>query len=584
MKYDAHGLEFDLVASEMSGPLARGRYWTRLLLRLVLGLPGLALIAAVLLAPLVTTAVWATGAPEHITDFVRDPVGRNTLVRTGCSILFAVALVLLGFLFAHVTRGVERLWRVSWMVFVLPFGASALVSGTAFRLIFDPESERGLLSFVASWFGWEPTWLRGGWMWIVLALAFTWTWFGFIVAMFRASLNAIERDPTKQSRLEKAKGWADQRWLELRMIQPVGFIVGVIVTVAAARVFDLILIAAPGSTQFDVDVVGVQWWRLTQSTSDPSVPAAYLLPFTVLPLLFALIVMWRTGKSDSGSGVQPPSKPLDIEVGRGSKRRHLVGTLIGTFAVAVPVIVLLATAFHSPVHASTTGFWVPELPTLDSFARAMDAGLWRSVGITAWVAGAATVILMGAALPIAYWLAAHATSRLAKPAVWLLIGLALMPVQAYIAPLQVATEGLGIAGSRIPLILVHAAAGLPFAVLVLRGALQAPEKSLAADTLFGLTSPRTTIRRIWRQAGPALIAVTALEIVQVWNDFIISFLISGPGSSPLTLVLWGEARQFAFSSGTVAASASLSAVLPVTILLLTWRKYIVPGLTGGVLR
>jgi alpha-glucoside transport system permease protein len=34
----------------------------------------------------------------------------------------------------------------------------------------------------------------------------------------------------------------------------------------------------------------------------------------------------------------------------------------------------------------------------------------------------------------------------------------------------------------------------------------------------------------------------------------------------------------------VAASAVVSAALPVAMLLATWRRFIVPGLTGGVLR
>jgi alpha-glucoside transport system permease protein len=69
--------------------------------------------------------------------------------------------------------------------------------------------------------------------------------------------------------------------------------------------------------------------------------------------------------------------------------------------------------------------------------------------------------------------------------------------------------------------------------------------------------------------------------VLVWNDFIVGFLISGPGSSPLTKLPWGEARQFGTSVGTVAAAAVVSAAVPVVLLLVTWRK-VVDGLTGRV--
>jgi alpha-glucoside transport system permease protein len=134
---------------------------------------------------------------------------------------------------------------------------------------------------------------------------------------------------------------------------------------------------------------------------------------------------------------------------------------------------------------------------------------------------------------------------------------------------------------------MHAAAGLPFAILLLRAALSAGTggaEGRYADALGGLTGYRTGANRVWRTTGPALVAVAVVEFVLVWDDFIVSFLVSGPGASPLTLVLWGEARQFATSTGPVAAAAVVSAAVPSILLLLTWRRWVVPGLTGGVLR
>jgi alpha-glucoside transport system permease protein len=158
----------------------------------------------------------------------------------------------------------------------------------------------------------------------------------------------------------------------------------------------------------------------------------------------------------------------------------------------------------------------------------------------------------------------------------LLVVLAVAPVQMYAGPLGDVFSGLGLAGSRAPLALVHAAAGLPFATLVLRTAfLAAPPRSAGEQ--------RPALDAMWRRGRyrPAVAAVVVLEFVLVWNDFIVGFLISGPGTTPLTLLLWGEARQFGTSAGTVAAAAVVAAVIPVGVLLATWRR-VVAGLTGGV--
>jgi alpha-glucoside transport system permease protein len=45
-------------------------------------------------------------------------------------------------------------------------------------------------------------------------------------------------------------------------------------------------------------------------------------------------------------------------------------------------------------------------------------------------------------------------------------------------------------------------------------------------------------------------------------------------------VLWGEARQFSASSGTVAAAAVVASVVPVVLMLSFWQT-VVRGLTVG---
>lgn len=211
--------------------------------------------------------------------------------------------------------------------------------------------------------------------------------------------------------------------------------------------------------------------------------------------------------------------------------------------------------------------------------------MWRSLQTTAWVAGIVTVVVVTAAVPVAYQLAAlRPDGTAARVAVVALVVLAVIPAQIYLGPIEGLVDTYQLSGTRIPLILVHAAAGLPIAILVLRGALLAPPGSAAADALHGLAGPGTIAHRVLASSGPALGAVAVLEFVQVWNDFFIGLVVSGAGASPWSLLLWGEARQFGENAAQLAAGSLVSAVLPVALLLATWRRWVVPGLTGGVLR
>jgi alpha-glucoside transport system permease protein len=250
--------------------------------------------------------------------------------------------------------------------------------------------------------------------------------------------------------------------------------------------------------------------------------------------------------------------------------------VIGAVSVAavVPLVILAVVALRGPDGWSVAAFtdvW-------------RDRWLLHSVEATFWVALLATIIVVAAAAPLAYRLAVAPAGWVTRTIVSGLVVLAVLPVQAYLGPLDIFIDDHGLSGTRVPLVLVHAAAGLPIAVLILRGAVAAPPGSPAADALRGLAAPGTISRRLLDSAGPALGAVAVLEFVQVWNDFIVGLLISGAGASPWSLLLWGEARQFGENAAQLAAGSLIAALLPVALVLSTWRRWIVPGLTGGVLR
>ncbi|MGW4249765.1 hypothetical protein, partial [Nocardia sp. NPDC004722] len=213
-----------------------------------------------------------------------------------------------------------------------------------------------------------------------------------------------------------------------------------------------------------------------------------------------------------------------------------------------------------------------------------DRALWRALGTTAVVAFFATATVVVAALPVAHRLAGLRTGFVSRIVVPALVILTVLPAQMYLGPLHRLVTVLGPTGNPVPLIVTHAAAGLPIAILILRGALLAPAYSPAADALYGFAPAGVVRRRLLNTASPALGAVAVLEFIQVWNDFFIGLLIGGPGASPWSVLLWGDARQFNENSAQLAAGALISAVVPVTLLLLCWRRFVMPGLAGGALR
>jgi len=549
------GLRLEVAGRELTGRLRAApqrRYWGHYLL----GLPA-GVLLALLVVPMGWTVYWAFRA--DLADLFSDPGALRSAWHSVLWVGIALVLIVVGYVIAVLSRQVGRLWRVLLYALILPFGVSAVVSGAVFRLIFDPNPERGMASALL---GGSATWLGPDLIWWVLASAFAWSWLGFVVVLFRAGLDTNGGPGLRVGRLT------------LPRPGPVTAIVVLTVLVAAIRVFDLVLIATPGSIQDDVDVVGLHWWRMTSRDGDPGGPA---LLAVLLFLVVALVSMagMRTMRRPAQTEFLPPPESTADRAPRwwGWPLVALVGLMW-----TLPVVVLVATAFHDPETAGALGWWRLTGIGLGSFAEAGAVWLLPAVAGSLLIAGLATALVLAAGVPAAYlltWVVPRRVSRVLTPVFAIL---AVAPVQMYAGPLGNLFATLGLVGSRAPLALVHAAAGLPFATLVLRSAFLAAPRRAEDDG-------RPALDEMWRR-GPyrtTLIAVVVLEFVLVWNDFIVGFLVSGPGTSPLTLLLWSEARQFGTSAGTVAASAAVSALIPVVLLLATWRKVVV-GLTGGIAR
>ncbi len=420
--------------------------------------------------------------------------------------------------------------------------------------------------------------LGPAWIPWVLVSAFSWAWIGFAVVVFRTGMRAVPRDLL---RVVRAFGGGRRRQLALVIVPallPVAGLVLLIVLVAATRVFDLVYVAAPGSMQEDVEVMGVHWWRWAGDLGQGAAAALAVLMFIVVAS-FVLVAVW--GLSREWPGAAPvAAEPV---APRSRLRRWTVRTL-GTAAMAIwlaPFLELLLTSLRSPRDAGVGGWWRIGRDGwgLGSYRQAFASGeLPAALLSTASRAAAATVLLVLLAVPAGYALASsRLPRRLARIAVALTAVLAVVPVQAVAAPLAARFSQLPPALGPIELTAAHVALGLPMGVLLLRAAFATvPYRPVPV----GQTRPfdrasalATVVARSW----PAVLAVAVLEFVQVWNDFVVGLLLGGSGNPLITVVLATETRDFTTSSGFLAGTSVTIMIVPL-VLILTLGRWIVRGI------
>jgi len=586
MGLQSNGLSLEVVGREVTGRPVPGRP-RRPAGPYLLGLPAL-LLSCLLLVPIGVTVVAAFRTPSGFGfgnfAVMGDPAALLAVGNSLAWVAVAVGLVVVGFFLALLSYRLPGLTSFLQPALVIPFAVSVLVSGATFRLIYDPAPERGTVTAVwTRLFGSSPVWLGPGLFWLVLVSAFGWTWLGYVVSLFRAGLDAIPDDVSRTIAAEGVTGWRRLSALEIPLLRPITGVVMLTLVIAAVRVFDLILIVVPGPMQRSADVLGLNWWRATTDGASGRTAALGVVLFAIVA---AVGVIGVRGLRRRRWALPVAVVPHDPSLGRPkpSKRVRRIGWTVG-FAVSLvwilPAVVLVATALHSPREAGLRGWWSLSGIGFSSFAAAANIGVFRALLSTVLIAGAATAVLLVIAVPTAYLVAWGGLPQwLGRVVTSAFVVLAVTPVQMYAAPLRDAIGAAGLAGSRIALALVHAAAGLPFAVLLLRSAFASAPPVLVSEALQGPARQSAVVATVQRTYRPAVVAVAVLEFVLVWNDFIVGFLISGPGTTPLSLVLWGEARQFSASSGTVAAAAVVASVVPVVLMLSFWQT-VVRGLTVG---
>lgn len=553
-------------------------------------LPALLAVLAGLVLPVLAT-VWSSlrrdGRFVGLADYavLGDDRVWAAVRHSGGWVAFAVVLTVAGLGLAELAR--RSGWPRAALLGVLaaPTAVSALVAGVAFRLLFDPDPDRGmvaaLLDRLVPGTGPRVDLLGPDLIWVVLFSAFAWSWLGLAVVVFAAGLRAV---PTDRLRMARAAGLGRRdrlRKVLLPALRPVLAVVVLTLLVAAARIFDLVLVGAPGSVQEAADVVGLQWLRRESDLAGGQ--RAALAVVLALVLTGCALAAAAGGASRRSLAVPEPGEEDPPPPRRRAWRWALRGT--GGLVLAlwlVPFALLVVTSLRAPAAAALHGWWAGGGWSLRSYQDAFASGeLAGALVGTSFRAVGATVALVVLAVPAAYALA-WGPLRTARWVTATCAVLAVLPVQAYAAPLGDALGGFRWLGTPVVLAGVHAAVGVPFAVLLLRGAFATvPRGEVTRHRLAGGEWPAANAV-VWARVQSVL-AVAVLEFVLVWNDLVVGLLLGGPGSRLVTLALLGEARQFATNASTLAAGAVVVTALPLALVLATGR-WVIRGLAAGVAR
>jgi multiple sugar transport system permease protein len=134
------------------------------------------------------------------------------------------------------------------------------------------------------------------------------------------------------------------------------------------------------------------------------------------------------------------------------------------------------------------------------------------------------------------------------------------------------------------LILAHATLNLPMAVWLMGVFIRdVPNELVEAAKIDGASSPRIFTSVVLPIVAPGLAATTVLCFVFSWNEFAVALNLTMKQTATVPVAIAKFAQDFEIQYTQMAASAALS-ILPALVLLLIGQRYIVKGLTQGAVK
>ncbi|WP_079249271.1 carbohydrate ABC transporter permease [Streptomyces sp. IMTB 2501] len=117
--------------------------------------------------------------------------------------------------------------------------------------------------------------------------AYVWMWAGFAMVLIAAGLASVPRELLEAARVDGANEWQVFRKVTVPLLAPVLAVVTVTLMINVLKVFDLVYIIAPGSSQADANVLALELYRKGFAEGQPGVASAIavLLLVLVIPVV-----------------------------------------------------------------------------------------------------------------------------------------------------------------------------------------------------------------------------------------------------------------------------------------------------------
>ena len=266
----------------------------------------------------------------------------------------------------------------------------------------------------------------------------------------------------------------------------------------------------------------------------------------------------------------------------------LLGLGIAALLYAFPLYWLVVTSLKtkSELFAATINL-LPHNATIEPYVSVLiDRGFWVLLKNSIIVCFFTVVVTIVVGLIITYPI-----TRLPVP-VRLRVGvlnwalsLRFLPPIAVVIPYFAIVRTLQIYDQPIALIGIYSLFNLPFAIWMLKGFLtEIPLELEDAAMVDGANRWTSFLRVLLPLAAPGIMAAGIIVFTFSWSEFLFALILTAtPNAQTFPVGVQGLVTQFEIIWNDMAAAGVIAMAIPLALMVIA-RKYVVAGLTFGVIR
>lgn len=259
--------------------------------------------------------------------------------------------------------------------------------------------------------------------------------------------------------------------------------------------------------------------------------------------------------------------------------------LFFTFIAVAPIVWALISSFKTYAEINSSALSWPSSFRLDNYRDAFKYAPIVRYFLNSIIIVGSSVLVTVCLVAMCSYIISRFEFKLKMVIVLLISASLMLPAQAISQPLFTIFQKLGIFDTKLGLVIVYSAMGIPMSFFVMTSYYKTISMALEESAYIDGAS---FLQAFWHivlpLARPGLVTIAMLQFVNTWNEFYFALMLtSGDRARTIPIALNYYMGTFANNYSALFAAVVLT-VLPTIVLFIVLQRQVMESLTAGAVK